>query len=603
MNPMLALVGLVVAGVGAQWLAVRLRFPSIVLLLGTGILVGPVLDILEPDRFFGDLLSPFVKLSVAVVLFEGGLSLRWREAKRLGWPLWSLCIVGLLVTFSATTALGIWAAGLTWQTAATIGAILVVTGPTVIKPMLRQARLPQRPSGLLKWEGIVNDPLGALLAVLVLQFATLGGEEMHSGELWATAGWLGLNALEAAALGLASGWLLGRALLAGIIPEHLKALSALAMVLAVFAIADEFVLHESGLLAVTVMGVTLANSPQVRSVEDVRRFKEEITVLLISVLFIVLSARLQLDDLKTLTGGGLVLIGLVLFVVRPLAIGLATLRTRLPWQERVLIGWIAPRGVVAAAVGGAFGAELGRAGVPDANLLTPIIFGVIITTVLLHGLTIRPLAARLGLLAGDSRGLLIVGASAWTVDLARALKQAGLEVVIADNRYRRTSRARMQGITVVYGDVLHEDTLDDLPMERIGSLLAATDDEAYNSLVCTRFIPFLGRERVLELSSRTEEGKEVETHLAGRMPWGEGATWDKLVNGYWHGRRFKVTELSEEYDWARLLEDQPGAMPFFTIAPRQLRPVEADDTPGNDVALVYYAAPQERSNAVVPASA
>ncbi len=386
-----ALAGIVVAGIGAHWLAARLRLPAILLLLLSGLLLGPVLGLVRPDALLGDALRPLVSLAVAIILFEGGLSLRLGEARRLGRPLLGLVLGGLVATFVLASLLARHLAGLDGATAAVLGAILVVTGPTVVRPMLRQAGLARRPAALLKWEGIVNDPLGALLAVLVLEVAAGGGGGPAARALLTALPLL----LAAGVAGVAAGLLLARAMDRGLVPEHLKAPAALAVGLGLYA-AAEAVHPEAGLLAVTVLGVALANSGSA-SIEDVRRFKEDATTLLVSLLFVVLAARLQPADLRALTGPALLFVAAVVFVVRPLAVGLGTLGSGLPWRERLLLGWVAPRGVVAAAVGAALAPRLADAGHTDANLLVPVLFAVILTTVVLHGFTVGPLARRLGL--------------------------------------------------------------------------------------------------------------------------------------------------------------------------------------------------------------
>ena len=587
LEPLQLLAVLVGLGVLAQGLAVRLRIPAIVFLLGLGLLLGPGLGLLDPDGLFGDLLQPIVALAVGLVLFEGGLSLRFHEVRRLGRPLTGLLLGGLVVTFLLATVAARFAGGLSWGTAGVCGAILVVTGPTVIKPLLQQARLHRRPALLLKWEGIVNDPLGALLAVVVLELAVAASG--HGGE---TPGflWIPLRLALAGLLGAAAGLGLARAMDRGLLPEHLKSPAVLASVLLVFAGCD-LLYPESGLLAVTAMGIVMANAGSA-SVEDVRRFKEEIATLLVPLLFLILSARLEPASLEALWGRPLLFVAAVLFVVRPAAVHLSLLGAGVPLRERVLLGWIAPRGIVAAAVAGVFEPRLQAAGYADAGLLVPLMFAIVISTVVLHGLSIRPLARALGLAAPDQDGVLLLGASSPVVDLARALKEAGVDSLIADQNRRDLGRARLAGIPARYGDILDEEMLDDLPLETLGFALAATSDDAWNALACTSLVKVFGRERVFQLTpvaGRLPEGPE--NPVLGRVPWAGEVSYPRLARRYWQGARFRVTALTEEFGWEEFQQTWPGTLVLFRIRDGRLAPWEKDEDPGSGTVLLHLPAP------------
>ena len=590
MTTLYLLVLILAAGVGAQWLAARLHIPGLILLVLTGITLGPVTNVLDPSEMFGDeLLRALISLAVAIILFEGGLSLHLREARHVGNALWRLILGGLILGFGLVMWLGVAVGGLEPPTAAVLGAILVVTGPTVIIPMLRGARLAFRPAALLKWEGIVNDPFGALLAILALQIAQILGAP-EKGSLASTVVFFVLQAVAAGVLGAAVGWLLGRALDRGVIREDLKSPVMLAAVLGVYALS-EMIAHESGLLAVTTMGMVLANA-QTKSLEDIRHFKEQISTLLIAFLFIVLSARLELEDLRALLGWPAVLIALIVFVVRPIVVFASTAGSGLPFNERLLIGWIAPRGVVAAAVAGAFAPRLTEAGY-DAHLLVPIVFGVILATVTLHGLSIRPLARKLGLAVKPGNGILVVGASTWAVDLARALARADAFVAMADTRYRRVTRARQEGLEVHFGDVLSEETALEFPFERISWVLAATADDSYNSLVCVSFAREFGRDRVLQLTPPqgfgSAKGKEVKAHMTGNTPWAEDGVYQGIAERFWRGVTFKVTQTSEQFTWEQMRIQNPDATYWFYVHQNKLSVMTEGSEPPLGAKVVYQA--------------
>ena len=522
---------------------------------------------------------------------------RWGRGDRLGGVgadsgrlggrcLHRLLLSGLVVGFGLGTLLGVYVAGVDLEVAAVLGAILVVTGPTVIIPMLRNARISMRPATLLKWEGIVNDPIGALLAYAALQLSVLATQG-DTSLLTAGAGLLGKSLL-AAVIGTIAGVLLGKALHRGLIPEHLKSPVILAAAMVVYTGCDS-IQHESGLLAVTLLGLVLGNVDNA-SIEDIRRFKEQITTLLVAILFLVLSARLEIESLRQLAGWPLVYIACVVFVIRPVVGYVGTMGSGLPWQERLIIAWIAPRGVVAAAVAGAFGEDLIAAGFGGSELLLPIVFGVIITTVMLHGLTIRPLTQRLGLAAKTQNGILMVGASLWAVSLAQALAKAGAFVVLADTRYRRVSQARLEGLEVHYGDVLEEDAVFELPMERVSWVLAASDDDAYNSLVCLHFGHDLARERTVQLTpAAVASGKEVQTHMTGRSPWGEDGSYRSITRRFWKGESFKVTTLTEEFDFGAVVEQHPTAMFLFVMHQGKLNLHDPEKPPPAGAKIIYLA--------------
>lgn len=572
-DPLYVLAGLALAGVVAQALAARVHLPSIVFLLAIGLALGPVFGLLDPNDLFGPLLGAFVSLSVALVLFEGGLSLKWHEARKLGAPLWRLVIGGLLLSFSLTFVFGL-LAGLSMPTAGVIAAILVVTGPTVIKPMLRQARLDQRPARLLRWEGIVNDPFGALLAMVVVELALLHAEQPDA-LLVATLPSIGWRVLVAGGAGGALGWLLGLALERAWVPQHLKIPAIVAAVIGAFAGA-EALFHEAGLLAVTAMGVVLGNAAS-QSVETVRHFKEEVATLLVAFLFLVLAANLSRADLLAFTPGSVLLVLAILFVVRPASVWLSLAGSGLSWQEKLLIGWIAPRGIVAAAMAGVLAPQVAQAGHEDARLILPVIFGVILLTVLLHGFTVAPLARRLGLAGSRQGGLMLVGLSSWARDLARAVTQADAQVLCVDADRRQAASARLDGLPAAWADVLVEDDLDDLPLERMRWVLAASPDDHFNQLVCLTLGKTVGSDNALQLSPRVEGRGERDGTLGGRTPWADRGTYDEISARYWKGARFKVTELSEQFDGDAFRAKNPEALVLFEVRDGRLEPVRADE--------------------------
>ena len=533
-----------IAGIGSQWAAWRLRIPAIALLLVAGLLLGPVTGYINPQESFGNLYKPIVALSVAVILFEGGLTLNFKEIRETSTAVRRIIIIGgpLVWLFSALAAH--YAAGLVWPAAIVLGAILVVTGPTVIMPLLRQAQLEPRSASLLRWEAIVNDPIGALFAVLSFEiYLVIHGS--HDGITL-----LG-TILAGAFVALVGGYFLGRAIsflfVRGKVPEYLKAPILLISVLGAYAISDA-VLEESGLLTVTVMGITLANS-RMASLTELRRFKETITVLLVSGLFIILTATLDLNALFSLGWGAIAFVALILFVVRPVAVMIATTGSGLDLKERALVSWIAPRGIVAVAVSGLFGGALTDLGIADGSKLTALTFAVVASTILLHGFTLGPLASLLGLKSAEKPGLLLVGSSPWTIALASKLEESNIPVLIADANRSHLKDARMANLTVFSGEVLSEAAHHDIVFNRYSHLLAATDNDSYNSLVCTEFGPELGRGNVFQIGNRgdSNERKNLNFTLGGRSVFKPGREFDDLQQRLADGWTFQSTTLTEQF--------------------------------------------------------
>lgn len=538
-----ALVGAL--GVGSQWLAVRLHMPAIVFMLVAGLLAGPVFGLLDPEASFGSLFGPIVAVAVALILFEGGMTLNFHELRDSVPAIKRLCTIGALLSWALFAAAAHFVAGLSWETSSVFGGILVITGPTVVIPLLRQARLAQRPGSILRWEAIVNDPVGALLAVLAFEVVTaLAGAE---GGLWGAVSHLALGIVVASAVGLAAGRLLISAFRRGYVPEYMKAPVLVAMVLSVYASTDT-VLHESGLLAVTAMGALMANA-RLPALEELQRFKEHVTVLLVSGVFVLLAAALDPAMLALLDWRAAVFVAVVMLVARPLAVMAVLAGSKVPPKERAFIGWMAPRGVVAVAVSGFFGSRLVDLGVADGSFLAPLAFAIVTATVVVHGFTIRPLARLAGLTSTAMPGVLILGGSRWTVGLARALRALEVPVLIADRNWHRIAPARFAEVPTWYGELLSEAAEHAIDPGRFGYLVAATDNDAYNALVCTDFGPEMGRDKVFQIGrhEESEGARHMPASLGGRTLLASGADFVELERRMQRGWEFKRTRLTPEF--------------------------------------------------------
>ncbi|MGQ3675808.1 cation:proton antiporter [Xanthobacter sp. TB0139] len=554
----IALIGM--AGMAAQWFAWRLRLPAIVLLLAVGFIAGPGTGFINPAEDFGEIYRPLVSLAVAIILFEGGLTLNFKEIRETSTAVRRIILLAGPMVWVMTALAAHYVGGLTWPTAVVLGAILVVTGPTVITPLLRQAQLASRPASLLKWEAIVNDPIGALFAVVAFEVILVLIGAHHADSL----AYVVVAAFLCAVLGgILAAWVIRWTFEHGHVPEFLKAPILLVAVLVAYALTN-LVLEEAGLLTVTVMGVVLANT-RIASLTEMRRFKETITIVLVSGIFILLTASLTLEDLKSLDWRTVAFVALLLFIVRPVAIMLATIGSGATLQERILTSWIAPRGVVAVAVSGLFGTALAQAGIADANRMVAFTFAVVVSTIILHGFTLSPLAALLKLKSTARPGLLIVGGSGWATSLARKLREVEVPVLIADPNWNHIAEARLAEVPVFFGDILSEEAHHEIDPRQFSKMIAVSDNDAYNSLVCTDFAPELGRSNVFQLGRGEEQSSRHSLNftLGGRPLTKDTIPFSELRMRHWQGWVFHATKLTEAFDYKAYLESRPEQTIIF----------------------------------------
>jgi NhaP-type Na+/H+ or K+/H+ antiporter len=547
-----------------------------------GALLGPVGGFIKPSEALGGVMRPAIGMAVAIIVFEGGLNLNLRELRSAGSGVLRLVAVALPLNWVLGTLATHWLAGLSWPVAILVGAILVVTGPTVIMPLLRQARLEPRSAAFLKWEAIVNDPIGATLTLLVLSYLTLvttmSGSDAVLHLAWRTA----LGAVIAAALGLALPYGIRTLFRRDLAPEYLKTPILLGGALAVYA-AGEAVQPETGLVGATLFGVVLANI-DVTGLQELKRFKESLTIFLVSGLFILLTANIDRETVAMLSWPIAVTTLAILFVARPLAIGLATLGAKVSWKERLLVGWIGPRGVVAAAIAGVAGERLSAAGYSDAKLVLPLVFAVIASTVILHGLSLAPIARWLGLASGGRGGLLIVGASSWSIALGEALRSAGMPVIVVDRSAPALKAARLVGLQTLRMEVLSTIGEEVIDLREFEHLIAATPDDAYNALVCTRFASELGRERVFQIAPEESNARHATSReWRGKIAVADDMTHQRLAQIMSDGAAFVVEPVAEggmpreiaEASWSVAVLGTGGS--FTICGPEQeVAPVEGD---------------------------
>lgn len=572
------LAGIFLLGTGAQWLAWRFRLPAILLLLITGCAAGSEVGFLRPEELFGDLLLPCVSLAVGLVLFEGSLNLRFRDLKGIWKSLLGLLTIGVVISWSGGTLGGMYLLGLPIPEALVLGAILTVTGPTVIGPLLREIRPSGRVGTIAKWEGITIDPIGAMLALLSYEaIDSIRQEKIQSATMNALSV-LGSVSAIGIVVGLMAAFVLTQMLKRFWIPDHLRNPMTLMFVIGAYTGA-EMLHHEAGLLATTVMGIAMANQRMV-DIHSMIEFKESLAMLLISTLFILLSARVPLSSLRSLGWEGPAYAGFLILVVRPLSVWISTIGSGLTKAERGLLCWLAPRGIVAAAVSSVLALRLGESG----EKIAPAVFVVIFITVTVYGLTSGWVARWLGLSSSDAQGLLIAGSSQTARLIASALQKEGFRVVLVDTNRARIRKARDAGLIVCYANVMSEHVLDEVDFSGMGRFLALTSNDEINTLAVTRFRGIFGNEQIFQLSREKSKLTRMETdwqkRMSGRALFAPDLTYEVIDDSIDAGATIKVTGLTETFSFESYKEHYGSrAWPLFIIEGKKLQVVVAESPP------------------------
>lgn len=537
---------LLLMAVGAQWLAWRIRIPSILILLTIGFVVGPLLRIFNPDELMGSLLFPFVSLSVGIILFEGGLTLRFNELPTIKSVIGRLVSVSALITWILATISARLILGLSIPISILFGAILIVTGPTVVGPILRQIRPKGRIGAVLKWEGILIDPVGAIVAVLVFEAILAGDSHGLQETILEMSRNIGITVMVGGFLGIGTAALLIFILMRRMVPDFLQNAVILMIVGVSFALSD-FLQPESGLITTTVIGIILANQTYV-SVFHVEDFTEDIQVMLIGVLFILLSARITLTDLEIVGVPALIFLAVLIFVVRPISALAAVVGSELGWRDWLFASVMAPRGIVAAAVASIFAFELSHiGGIEEAAKLVPLTFVVIVGTVLFYGLTADPIARALGLSERNPQGVVMVGGHLFARAIGKALQDLGFRVMLLDTNRNNISIGKMEGLETHFGNALSEHTLENLDLSGIGRMLALTQNNEINSLAALHFPEVFSRAEVYQLT--TSEKMSVRDagpqHLRGRFLFDNELTYSRIVDLLNEGAKVEVISVKE----------------------------------------------------------
>ena len=541
---MLELAGIIILGILAQWVAWKLKIPAILPLILIGLLVGPfAAEFLSEDGakwiepiwdgekglFAGEGLFYFVSLAISIILFEGGLTLKLSEIKNVGPVITKLITLGSLVTFLGAAVAAHYVFNLSWDISFLFSALIIVTGPTVITPILRNIPLKTDVSAVLKWEGILIDPIGALVAVLVFEFISVdaGGEFTKTALIE-----FGKIVLFGSTFGFTFAHALNFLIVRKWIPHYLLNVFALASVLGVFVLSDAFA-HESGLLAVVVMGMVLGNTNS-GYLKELLYFKESLSVLLISILFILLSANINMDDLLLIySWKTAALFAIVIFIIRPLGVFLSTNKSSLKLNEKLFISWVGPRGIVAAGIASLFGTKLALKGVPGAEYITPLVFALVLATVLLNATTARFFAKIVGVFLKKSEGILFIGASKFPRLIAEYLSKNGRHVVLIDSNEINIQKAKDMGVEAFSVNIYSDNLTDNIELSDIGYLMSLTGNADINKYAINKFAKQFGENGAFRLITSEEIKDSNNNHEQGLFSHVDDfASVSKVANQY-----------------------------------------------------------------------
>ncbi|MFF0203863.1 cation:proton antiporter [Streptomyces sp. NPDC005017] len=565
----------VALAVGSQILAGRLRIPALIVLLPAGFTAGALTDVIHPDRLVGPDFSPLVSLSVALILYDAGLGLDLRLLRgAIRHTVVRLLLLQVALTWAAVMLLGPALYGIPAAVASMIGVILVVSGPTVVGPLLEHVRPSDKVRRVLVWEGSLIDAVGGILGAVVFHSIVAGGLQTGHFRLGAFLGSV-LVGLAGGAVGAGLLWFTLRVLRLG---ETLGTLAQLAAVVVVAACCDALY-DDTGLIAAILMGLIVANLPGFDM--PVRRpFFETLVQLIIGLLFISISSTVTPSSLVPVLLPTAALVGALVLVVRPAIAWLSTLRTELSGRERAFIGWMAPRGIVAASTATTFSAALAADGLRDADKILPVTFLVIVATVVVYGLTARPVATRLGVVRPSRARPLLLGDEPWVVDLAEALRAAGLEVLMWAGTERGRARIEAAGLELASGELMTVATDPQARLEGVTSVFLLTDDDDFNALVSVVLRDSVDGP-VYRIGPPPDVPGVVAPYTAGtadEILFGRALVRHALAARHEQGARFRVRRASEP--------SEPGYETVFVVrgdgrlepvtAGRQVAPGEGD---------------------------
>ena len=514
----------VLAGISAQVVAEYAKVPSIVFLLLFGILLGgDSLNILHPHDL-GIGLEVLVALSVAIILFEGGLNLELRELGKVSNSLRNLVTIGTLITLVGGGMAAHWLAEFPWSIAFLYASLVVVTGPTVIGPLLKQVRVDRQVATLMEGEGVLIDPIGAILAVVVLNTilnTNAAPIDIISGLVLR----LGIGAL----VGALGGWLLGLFLKqADSLSDELKNLVVLAVVWGLFGLSQSL-RSESGLMATVVAGIVVKASsiPEERLL---KRFKGQLTVLCVSVLFVLLAADLSIASVIALGWGSVGAVFVLMLVVRPISVAVCTWNSKINWRQKIFLAWIAPKGIVSASVASLFAILLTEKGINGGDAIKALVFLTILMTVFFQGLTARWVANWLKIASDNARGAVIIGCNPLGRFMGRLFQQLGESVVMIDTDPKACEKAEADNLTVFQSSALDTEVLTEAGIESMGTFLALTNNGEVNLVLAQRAVEEFQPPKVLAAFVKNSTDNNSKKVAQALIPQLQIKTWNNYID-------------------------------------------------------------------------
>lgn len=562
---MLFTIGLIIfIGMLSQWISWKFKIPVIITLLVSGVVAGPIFGLLEPQKYMDQqTIFSIVELSVALILFDGAMQLKFSDFKAVSSGLKRILTLGVLIHFVLITGAAHLVMGVSWGFSALLGGILIVTGPTVIIPALREVNLNKKVSNYLKWEGILTDPVGAIIAVVVYDAMVLSNETDASHVFMAIMNIL----LVAFGISFALKLLLNFSLRKMLIPEFLQIPFITSLVVCSFVFSNE-IQHGSGLLTVTLLGILIGNS-KIDILFQIRTFKENITTMSVSFVFIIITSSISFDAFKMIGLPHIIFILLVAFVLRIVSIMISTFKTPMSMKEKILIGSYGPRGVVAVSVAAALSTEMINDGNKMGELFLPIVLLVIFTTVVTHGMILKPLSQKLNLKGNERNGVIFIGTMPWVVDLAVKLKKLGLPVMVTSASWYKLAPFRTNGIKTFYGQLLDHLEYESIDLNEYSSLIAMSENDSYNILACEKFSKYLGHNNVYHLKrSRNfiHDQYNIDKSSYCVLLNNLELRYENLMKYYQYGWTFKDTLITDNYLYQDFLLDNENGIVCLVIS-------------------------------------
>ncbi|MAX66725.1 MAG: hypothetical protein CME66_07290 [Halobacteriovoraceae bacterium] len=561
---MLLSIGLIVfLGAISQWSAWKTKIPVIIFLLAVGFLAGPLLGWLDPVEVMGqEVIFSIVEISVALILFDGAMQLKFAEFKEVLSGLKRILTLGVIIHFVLIVSAAQLIMDVSFGFAALLGGILIVTGPTVIIPALREANMKQNVARYLKWEGILTDPVGAIVAVVAYDVIVLSNKT----EAFDVFSALMLIIFTSFVLSFIVSFVLKKSLTKGLIPEFLQIPLITSLVICSFVFSNQ-IQHGSGLLTVTILGILIGNS-NMDVLINLRSFKEDVTTMCISFVFILITASIPLEAFYRIRPSHLVFIFLVSFVLRTVAILLSTVRTEMKFKEKLLIGLYGPRGIVAASVAAVLSSEMLAEGIQVGELFLPIVFLVILTTVISHGILLKPLCKFLKLEANDRNGIIFIGTMPWVGDLALKLKELGIPVLVTSASWHKLAPFRKLGINCHYGQILNDLKSESLDINEYSYLIAMSENDSFNLLACEKFAPYLGHDNVYHLKQSrnfVHDQYKIDKRSYCVFVNNLELRYENLMKYYQYGWKFKDTKITDAYSYQDFMNHNSNSIVCLCI--------------------------------------